>query len=100
MDQALALFAYPEHRRRGHDQDNFLSIAKIKPPSCLNDQQNFLNILPVTVKIVRGVNEPSISYKTIYRVRKSSHISLLLQLFFWQQLLLTILNICQSMQKW
>lgn len=59
MDQVLSLFAHPEHRRSGCDQDNSLSIAKIKPRSWLNDQQNFLNILPVTVKIARGVNEPS-----------------------------------------
>ena len=59
MDQVLSLFAYPEHRRRGRDQDNFLSIAKIKPRSWLNDQQDSLNILPVIVKIAHRVNEPS-----------------------------------------
>lgn len=57
MDQVLSLFAYPESRRRGHDQDNFLSIAKVKPHSWPNDQQDSLNILPVTIKIAMGVNE-------------------------------------------
>lgn len=59
MDQVLSLFAYPEHRRSGHDQDNFPSIAKIMPRSWLKDQQDSLNILPVTVKIAHGINEPS-----------------------------------------
>lgn len=58
MDEVLLLFAYPEHRRR-HDQVYFLSTAKFKPCSWLNDQQTSSNILPVTVKIVHGVNEPS-----------------------------------------
>lgn len=57
MDGDLFLFAYPEHRRR-HDQVNFLSTAKFKPCSWLNDQQPS-NILPVTVKIAHGVSEPS-----------------------------------------
>ena len=29
MDQILPPFAYPEHRRRGQDQDNFQSAAKL-----------------------------------------------------------------------
>lgn len=59
MDQVLSLFAYPEHRRSGHDQDNFPSIAKIMPRSWLKDHQDSLNILPVTVKIAHGIDEPS-----------------------------------------
>lgn len=58
MDGNLLLFAYPEHRRR-HDQVNVLSTAKFKPRSWLNDQKPSSNILPVTVKIAHGVNEPS-----------------------------------------
>lgn len=56
MDEVLLLFAYPEHRRR-HDQVNFLTTAKFKPCSWLKDQQASSNILPVTAKIARGVNE-------------------------------------------
>jgi len=40
MDKILSLFAYPEHRRRGLDQDNFLGIAKTKSLSWLHDQQD------------------------------------------------------------
>lgn len=58
MDEVLLLFAYPENRRR-HDKINFLNIAKFNPRSWLNDQQTSPNILPVTVKIAHGVNEPS-----------------------------------------
>lgn len=58
MDQVLSLFAYSKHRRRGHDQDNFLSIVKIKLRSWPNHQQYSLNILPATVKIAHVVNEP------------------------------------------
>lgn len=81
MDEVLLLFAYPEHRRR-HDEVNFLSTAKFKPFSWLNDQQASSNILPVTVKIAHGVNE----FSTVLLQNHLQSVKSLFLKLFWQHL--------------